>query len=502
MRVTHMMQFQQALDTIQQQQARLLRAQEEASSGKKILRPSDNPVDTRRILELRQDLAAFTQLQRHRESLKASLGATENTLQGVETALMRAKEIALNGANGSVSAADREILSQEVDQLFKQVVQLGNTDLDGRFLFAGRASTQPPFTAAGTFTGDSRSTQLGIDIQQRLEADIVGSEFLASDLRPALDPTTPLSSLHRGQGVTLASIQLTDRVGNTATIDLSAATTVDDVLTAISNAPGVNITAAINTAGNGITITDDNAPPTQNLTITEVGSGTVARALGIAADRPGDIVGAPLQPAVTASTPLSALYDGEGVSLSALHIANGATEVDVDLSAALTVGDVLTAINGAGVNVTASINSNGTALEVRSNDPATVAIVTDTDGGSSAARLGIQGGHDILKALQLLQEALAQDDQSAIGKLTTHLDAGLEQLLALRGEVGARLRRLELVDESQADLQLTMTTTLSQLEDVDPAEAFVHLSQQSTAWQAALASTARLLQPTLLDFLR
>ena len=51
-----------------------------------------------------------------------------------------------------------------------------------------------------------------------LEMDIVGSEFLASDLRPALDPTTPLASLHRGAGVALGQIQLTDRAGNAATI--------------------------------------------------------------------------------------------------------------------------------------------------------------------------------------------------------------------------------------------------------------------------------------------
>jgi flagellar hook-associated protein 3 FlgL len=51
-------------------------------------------------------------------------------------------------------------------------------------------------------------------------------------------------------------------------------------------------------------------------------------------------------------------------------------------------------------------------------------------------------------------------------------------------------------------LQLTITATLSQLEEVDAAQAFVHLSQQSTVLQAALASTAQLLQPTLLDFLR
>jgi flagellin-like hook-associated protein FlgL len=184
---------------------------------------------------------------------------------------MRAKEITLEGASDGVSAQDRDILAQEVGQLYNHVVQLGNADLDGHFLFVGRANTQPPFTATGTFTGDSRSTQLGIDTQQRLEADIVGSEFLASDLRRALDPTTPLISLHRGQSVALGSIQLTDRVGNTATIDLSTATTVNDVLTAISTAAGVNVTASINAAGDGIAITDDNATATQNLTITEVG---------------------------------------------------------------------------------------------------------------------------------------------------------------------------------------------------------------------------------------
>ena len=502
MRVTHMMQFLQAQSTIQQQQARLLRAQEEVSSGKKVLQPSDNPVDTRRILDLRRDLAAATQLQRHREGMTAALGATENAMQGIETALMRAKELALNGANGTVNADDRKVMADEADQLFQQVVQLGNTDLDGRFLFAGRASTQPPFTATGTFTGDSRATQLGIDTQQRLETDVVGSEFLASDLRPALDPTTPLSSLHRGQGVALGSIQLTDRAGNTATIDLSAATTVDDVLTTISNATGVNVTAAINAAGDGIAITDDNATPAQNLTITEVGSGTVARGLGIAADRPGAIVGSPLRPAVTASTPLSTLYDGDGVSLSTLHMAHGTTEVDVDLSAAQTVGDVLDAMNLADPNVNATINSNGTALEVGSNSAAEVVIVSDADGGNSAAQLGIQGGHDILKTLQLLKKALVQNDPAALSRLTTHLDAGLEQLQALRGEVGVRMQRLEMVDDTQADLQITMTTALSQMEDADPVEAALHLSQHSSALQAALASTARLLQPTLLDFLR
>ena len=237
-------------------------------------------------------------------------------------------------------------------------------------------------------------------------------------------------------------------------------------------------------------------------TIPEVGGGTVARGLGIAADQPGAIMGASLQPAVTATTPLSLLYAGKGLSLSTMQIANGTAAASVDLSTALTVGDVLTTINGAGANVTASINSNGTALDVRSTNPATVAVVTDVAGGTSAADLGIQGSRDLLKTLRLLQEALAHNDPQAAGNLTTHLDAGLGQLLTQHGEVGARLHRVDLVGEADADRQLILTATLSQLQDVDAAEAYMYLAQHSTAVQAALASTTRLVQPTLLDFLR
>jgi flagellar hook-associated protein 3 FlgL len=514
MRVTNTMQFNAAVANIQQQQSRLQRTQEEASSGKKVLRPSDDPVSTRRILALRQERFASAQFQRQRDSLTASLGITENAMQGIETAVQRAKEIALNGANGSLNAQDRETLGQEVTQIFNQVVQLGNTALDGRFLFAGRASTQPPFTATGTFTGDSHAVQLSIDTRQSLDMDIVGSEFLASDLRPALDLTTPLTSLHRGTMAPLGSIQITDRAGNSATIDLSDPTSIisiNDVLTAINGA-GLNVTAAINATEDGIVLQDSSLSPIRNLTVTEVGGGTTAKVLGIAADRPGDIIGAALQPAVTLSAPLITLYGGEGLNLSTIHIANGSVEFDVDLSTLNTlippptVGDVVNAINSgstsASANVTASINSNGTALDVRSTDPATVAVVTDVAGGTSAANLGIQGSHDLLKTLSLLQEALAHNDSQAAGNLATHLDAGFEQMLALRGEVGARMNRLELVGDADADRQLTLTSTLSQIEDVDAAEAYMHLLQQSTAFQAALASTARLVQPTLLDFLR
>jgi flagellin-like hook-associated protein FlgL len=295
---------------------------------------------------------------------------------------------------------------------------------------------------------------------------------------------------------------MTDRAGNSAVIDLSTATTIEDILTTISNAPGLNVTATLNAVGNGIAIIDNHASPTQNLMVEEVGGGTTAKELGILADRSSDIVGTPLHPAVTPSTPLALLYEGQGVVPSTVRITNGAVEVEVDLSSALTLDDVITTINAAGVNVTASINAEGTALDVRSNDASTVAIVTDMDGGTTAADLGIQGGRDVLKTLQYLEEALQRDDLPALDRLLTQLDAGLAQVLSLRSEVGARLHRVQLAQEQNAAKGLAVTSLLSQTQDADAMETFSRLTQQSFAFEAALASTAEMMQPTLLDFLR
>jgi flagellar hook-associated protein 3 FlgL len=199
---------------------------------------------------------------------------------------------------------------------------------------------------------------------------------------------------------------------------------------------------------------------------------------------------------------LALLRAGQGVTPGSVHIANGTQEVDVDLSTAVTVDDVLTAINASGANVTATVNADGTALDVVSNDATTVAVVTDLNGGSTAADLGVQGGHDVLKTLNLLQTAFEQNDRQAIDRLLQHIDAGLEQVISLRGDIGARLNRVDLVAQTHADLELTLTSALSRVEDADPLETLTRFTQLSASFEAALGATARLVQPSLLDFLR
>lgn len=502
MRVTTGMVFHNSLDQLRRQRSRLFEAQEEAVSGKRLQRPSDDPVGTRTVLNTRQQLTALEQSARNRQKASTVLQATEDALDGFTTVLTRAKELAIQGANDTLNAEDRQAIANEVEELFAQAVQLGNSDITGRYLFAGQQHTQAPVTSDGQFSGDGKAIELALYGDQQIAINVSGDRFLSSDVRPGISASTPLSSLRDGAGITAGSIQITDRAGNAAVINLAAATTVGDVLTAISGTAGIHVTASLSATGDSIVLTDTNTTPTGDLRVAEVGAGTTASELGIAVERSGNIQGTPLHAVLTTSTPLASLNGGAGGAFTSLHISNGTAEVDVDLTTAVTIGDVLTAINASAANVTASIRTDGRGLDIVSNDATTVAVAADVDGGSSAVDLGLQGAHDVLTTLQLLQTALERNDRQGVDNLLRHIDAGLNQVLELRGEVGARLQRIELVDQAHADTHLTLKTVLSQTEDADAVESLTRFSQLSTAFEAALGATARIIQPTLLDFLR
>lgn len=82
------------------------------------------------------------------------------------------------------------------------------------------------------------------------------------------------------------------------------------------------------------------------------------------------------------------------------------------------------------------------------------------------------------------------------------LDASLEQLADALSDVGSRTNRIENLRLRADDAAISLRSAQSQIEDVDLPKTIMELQLQSTAYQAALGATARVLQPTLLDFLR
>ncbi|MGI6128470.1 MAG: flagellar hook-associated protein FlgL [bacterium] len=110
---------------------------------------------------------------------------------------------------------------------------------------------------------------------------------------------------------------------------------------------------------------------------------------------------------------------------------------------------------------------------------------------------------DIFNSLIELSHNLREgntDDisSSTIGKLQQALD----HLVAQRSEVGAKVNRLEMTESRLGSADINFTALLSKTEDLDAAEAMIYLKTQEAVYRAALATGARIMQPTLVDFLR
>jgi flagellar hook-associated protein 3 FlgL len=112
-------------------------------------------------------------------------------------------------------------------------------------------------------------------------------------------------------------------------------------------------------------------------------------------------------------------------------------------------------------------------------------------------------GQNVLQLLDKIATDLQAGNRAALGGPDLQgVDAMLDQLSASRAQVGARVNRLETQQTRLKDLELNVEDLLSKTEDADMAKAMVDFSMQQSIYQSALQSGARVLQPSLLDFLR
>lgn len=80
-------------------------------------------------------------------------------------------------------------------------------------------------------------------------------------------------------------------------------------------------------------------------------------------------------------------------------------------------------------------------------------------------------------------------------------DEAMDNLLRWRAEVGARVNRLELVRERLSQNQVNLEKLSAEVEGIDIAEVIMRLKMEENVYRAALGAGARIIQPTLLDFL-
>jgi len=114
-------------------------------------------------------------------------------------------------------------------------------------------------------------------------------------------------------------------------------------------------------------------------------------------------------------------------------------------------------------------------------------------------------GDDGTGLFAVLDEAITALESDPAGDLQTsikQIDGALERMRTAAADVGARYARVESAMSALDGATLDTKTALADVENIDVAEAILDLQMQEVAYQASLGATARVLQPSLMDFLR
>lgn len=192
-RITNSMVSRTVLADIQNVQAQLTATQERLSSGKSITKPSDDPFGTSRALLFTSEISANTQYQSNVQDASSWLNTTDTALSSVSSDAGRARDLILQGANGSLDQNDKDAIADELDQLVDSIKTAGNTQYAGNYVFAGTATQTAPFTVGGvdTYAGNTdainRSIGDGVTMQVNVTGDQVVSPILAAIRQAAVD---------------------------------------------------------------------------------------------------------------------------------------------------------------------------------------------------------------------------------------------------------------------------------------------------------------------------
>ncbi|WP_020619536.1 flagellar hook-associated protein FlgL [Paenibacillus daejeonensis] len=200
LRVTQSMMSNQLLRNVSNNLGRMNTLQDQLSTGKRINAPSDDPVGLTFAMRYRSELGANDQYIRNVDSAKSSLDFTDMALSQVGDVLHRARELMVKGADGTQPQAGYDAIKLEIDELFNQLVEIGNSKFNGKYMFNGeQTETQPyPTTAlSNTDPDDLKAYHVATDTQQikfelapgmKLAVNLTGNDIFGMPVDPTAGP--------------------------------------------------------------------------------------------------------------------------------------------------------------------------------------------------------------------------------------------------------------------------------------------------------------------------
>jgi len=182
MRISTIQAFNNGNQGIQDNYAKVIRTQEQVSSGKRLLSPADDPVASVRLLQLDQEANRLGQFKSNMSAATNSLNQEEATLNSVTNILQRVREITLQAGNGALDSSARQALAQELTEREDELFGLFNSrNARGEYLFGGFQSQTPPFVrnpdATYSYEGDQGQRSIQIAGSKQLAINDNGKDL-------------------------------------------------------------------------------------------------------------------------------------------------------------------------------------------------------------------------------------------------------------------------------------------------------------------------------------
>jgi flagellar hook-associated protein 3 FlgL len=550
MRVSSNLIFRQGLDNILRQQSELLRTQEEASTGKRVLLPSDDPSAASRLIDIGESLSQIEQFDENIGYATQRLNAEETSLNSSLLVLQRVRELSIQAANTATNDLDnQQVIASEIRERLNELFDYANTrDENGDYVFSGFQSKTQAFSTDGvgnyTFNGDQGQQSMRVSSSRNVTAGDSGADIFQLVRTGNGDFAVDVARTNVGTGkISTGSVQdRTAFINNDYTIrfiDANNFEVFDETLnTPVGPSPRAYTEGGTITF-DGMEVEITNAPAAgDEFTVKASRYQDVFTTLSDLVrelDQPGtgDLTGSfggnysTTGFAVGDTVNFDLAFDGINLNVAAVAL-GGSDELTGDnVIAGLIAADPVNVIdNGDG---TATLNGTTSGLSVTfSREPGTGVIQFRTAGGNGeiSSNLTLNNlsdgvANDATMSLTNSGNTVASTVSIATGdsgffaagapssnflsqkidNALNNIDRAMDSILNVQTSIGGRINSIEsqLLDNEARTVKLEAVR--SDIVDVDLAEAISRLTYQTTALQVAQQTFVKVQALSLFQFI-
>ncbi|MBV4437194.1 flagellar hook-associated protein FlgL [Clostridium tyrobutyricum] len=466
MRITNKSISNNFLVDMQRNLQNLSKVQQQVSSMKNFSKPSDDPLNVERSMQMQTSLNATDQYYSNITSALSSMETTDTTLGQLGTVLTNVRTDLVKAGDAGYTQDERDKVNDEVKQYVAQFAQILNTNLGGEYIFGGTQGLSKPVTTTTDANGnvsieyaDAKGNvvdSIPEVVSSGFNIDNWSNKTIKFTMENPEDPSNPTEV-------------------NVNTLDTSdGKETVDDIVKDLNNKI-------------------QKSDLKDSVSVVKTNDGNIKF---LAVNSSDDI---------KISTDISDMTKVNGKQLSNVDMANIGADKTIEVSQGVVLDYNATAssVMQYGENNNNAINDDNVKALMNRIQHHLAGQVLDMDSGSDTYT---EGAEKVVDSTGEVKYYKWKDDKDAAtkeltGQDLTDIDAASKGLLKVRSQIGAKEKRMEALQDQNKSSKLNIQETLSETEDIDLTQKTIEYSTMITVYQACLQTAAKVMQPTLMNYL-